>query len=61
MLSLYKIWAAEHVQEKWTAELENFIMSRKPQTHEDLEIIIEEFNKKMEIKKSRAQRGLTSK
>ena len=48
MLSLYKIWAAANLQENWTYELENFILAKLPQTHEDLERAIQEYqsNKK---------------
>lgn len=43
MLSQFKIWAAANIQENWSWELENFILSKKPQTHHELELAIQEF------------------
>lgn len=41
--SLFKIWAAANVQESWNSDLENFIQSKKPQNHAELEQAIQEY------------------
>jgi hypothetical protein len=43
MLSIYKIWAAATTQKQWTQQLEDYIMSKKPSTHQELETIIQEY------------------
>mgnify|MGYP003353713124 CR=1 FL=1 len=43
MQSLYKIWAAPEIQKKWNADIERFVASKKPQTHDDIEQAIKEY------------------
>jgi hypothetical protein len=50
MMSVYKMWADAHIQESWTQDLENFVQNKKPQTHEELELAIQEYH---EIKAKR--------
>lgn len=47
MLNLFKFWAAINVPSTWTNEMEQFILSRNPQTHADLELAIREYEQKV--------------
>lgn len=46
MISLFKIWAAAEIQKSWNSEMENFIQSKNPQNHAELESAIREYQEK---------------
>lgn len=54
MISLFKMWAAENIQETWNQDLENYIFIRKPQTHAELESTIAEYEERLAKKKAKS-------
>lgn len=47
MISQFKIWAAASIQKTWTWDMEKFIQSKNPKTHQDLERAIQEYQEKI--------------
>ena len=43
MKNAFKLWAAINVPSTWNSELEQFINSRNPQTIQDLELAIRDY------------------
>ena len=43
MKNLFKLWAAINVPSTWNNELEQFITARNPQTIQDLELAIRDY------------------
>lgn len=50
-MSLFKHWADTQVKEHWSIELENFVASKKPSNHAELEAAIHEYEEKVVAKK----------
>ena len=43
MKTLFKLWAAINLPSTWNSELEQFITARNPQTIQDLELAIRDY------------------
>lgn len=43
MVTQFKLWAAAYLSDTWSQRLEQYIVSKNPQTHAELEQVISEF------------------
>ena len=47
MTTLFKLWAAINVPYTWNSELEQYIKSKNPTNHAELEMAIRDFERRM--------------